>query len=110
MDRTVGDLLRDASDVLLIQSTVAYEALQSGKRVFIIREQDSGAHADIFGLAGVHAVRQVDELVEALSHPVAPFTPPTFFEAFDRPLAERVMRDLMNGDASARGQVRRRTN
>jgi hypothetical protein len=82
-DRTTSHLLSAASDVLLIQSTVAYEAVQSGRRLLVIDEMDSGTHADLLPLPNVHLVRHLDELVRTLHAPAVRAESPVFFQRFD---------------------------
>ncbi len=94
-DVTVQTLLAESSDVLLIQSTVAYEAVQAGRRLLIIPELDYATHSDLMTLDGVEVVKDAAALVEALAHDRPPRTPQVFFEPFDAARATRILERLM---------------
>lgn len=94
-DVTVQTLLAESSDVLLIQSTVAYEAVQAGRRLLIIPELDYATHSDLMALDGVEVVPDAASLVEALAHDRPPRTPQVFFEPFDAPRATRILESLL---------------
>lgn len=90
-DRTTSELMRAASDVLLIQSTVAYEAVQAGRRLTVIAEYDSGLHADLFGFPNVNVVHDLEGLQASLSAPLISTAKPTFFMPFDAALARNIL-------------------
>jgi hypothetical protein len=94
-DITVQTLLAESSDVLLIQSTVAYEAVQTGRRLLIIPELDYTTHSDLMALDGVEVVNDVDALVEALAHDRPPRAPQVFFEPFDAARATCILELLV---------------
>lgn len=89
--RTTAELMRTASDVLLIQSTVAYEAVQAGRKLTVIAEYDSDLHADLFSFPNVRVVHDLDGLEHSLAAPHIPSARPTFFEPFDVDLARQVL-------------------
>lgn len=95
-DVTVQAVLAESSDVLLIQSTVAYEAVQAGRRLLIIPEQDYDTHTDLMALQGVEVVADIDALVETLTRPASPRTPQVFFDPFDAPRAARILERLLS--------------
>jgi hypothetical protein len=90
-NRTTSQLLATASDVLLIQSTVAYEAVQAGRRLLVIDELDSSTHHDLFALPNVFLVQDLDGLERALSLPQVSAPAPVFFKPFDAALARDVL-------------------
>lgn len=90
-DVTMAQALATASDVVLIQSTAAYEALQAGRRLVVIREFDSGAHADLFDLPNVHTVIDVNGLYVALTSALCSIAPPVFFQPFDATLTRAIL-------------------
>lgn len=92
-DTTVAQLMASASDVLLIQSTVAYEAVQAGRKLVVISESDSGAHADLFSLPGVFLASTEEDIVSALEARPLIERPPVFFKPFDASLARRILAD-----------------
>lgn len=94
-DVTVQTLLAESSDVLLIQSTVAYEAVQAGRRLLIIPELDYATHSDLMTLDGVEVLQDAAALVKALAHDRPPRAPQVFFEPFDAARATRILERLM---------------
>jgi hypothetical protein len=59
----VNGLLEDSKLVVLVQSTVAYQALQMGIQVAIYRAFYYEASADLFGKEGVHLLDSPEELI-----------------------------------------------
>jgi hypothetical protein len=94
-DVTVQTLLAESSDVLLIQSTVAYEAVQAGRRLLIIPELDYATHSDLMTLDGVEVVKDAAALVEALAKHRPPRSPQVFFEPFDPARATGILELLL---------------
>ena len=94
-DVTVQTLLAESSDVLLIQSTVAYEAVQAGRRLLIIPELDYATHSDLMALDGVEIVTDAAALVAALAHDRPPRASQVFFEPFDAQRATRILESLL---------------
>lgn len=95
-DVAMQALLAQARDVVLIQSTVAYEAVQAGRRLLIIPEQDYDTHTDLLPLDGVEVVADADALVTALERPAAPTVGSVFFAPFDAKISASVLDQLMN--------------
>jgi hypothetical protein len=90
-DMTMAQALATASDVVLIQSTAAYEAVQAGRRLLVIREFDSGAHADLFDLPNVYTVIDVDGLQDVLTCAPRVIAPPVFFQPFNASLTRAIL-------------------
>jgi hypothetical protein len=84
-------LLKQVSCVIGVCSTVMYEALQAGRTVFIIPEQDYRSHSDILDLPGVVVPSTPEELDRALGTVKAATAPPRFFEPFDPALAKTAL-------------------
>jgi hypothetical protein len=85
-------LMHRVSHVVLIQSTVALEALQMGRRLCILPFLHYRVHEDLFGLAAVTVAGDIDSLLRAIRKPPEPGLPPVFFERLD----VRAARLLMN--------------
>ena len=80
---TVSELLKKTQIVVLISSTVAYEAIQTGSRVVIIKDADSYFLKDLFTHPSVYLIEQPDDLLRLeLKEPVNT----TYFEKFDEHL------------------------
>jgi len=88
--RSISDLFTEASAMLCIQSTVVYEALQVGLRVFLLTQDDYQIHEDVF--AYVERCGDADQVGAALEQPCAARVPtPSFFDEFDAAAALRVL-------------------
>lgn len=101
-DVAVQRLLAEARDVVLIQSTVAYEAVQAGRRLLVIPELDYATHTDLFPLKSVEVVTDPQALAAALGRTLPASEPPVFFKPFDASLCTRVLEQLLaNGRLQA---------
>jgi len=88
-EKSCPELFADASDVIIIQSTASYEALDRGIPVHILREGGYVSHQDLFSRPDVSLFSTADELQSALFKPIKqPEGAPRFFDAFD-PVAFR---------------------
>jgi len=76
-------LLGDVSHVIVVCSTVAYEALQAGRGVCLVPEQDYHCHKDIIGLPGVAVPPTPEALDRALDTESPACKPPRFFDPFN---------------------------
>jgi hypothetical protein len=86
--------LASAGIVVVVQSTVAHEALQAGKRLCVIPILNYAIHSDLFGLPQVILTPSVDSLVEAIEAPPAAMPPAVFFNRFDAARVARLMRHI----------------
>jgi hypothetical protein len=86
-------LLARVSHVVLIQSTVALETLQSGRRLCVLPLRHYRVHEDLFGLEAVSITPDMDSLIEAVDKPLPSGPPPRFFDPFDRATAAEVLRE-----------------
>ena len=59
---TMSQLLLKSHSIVLIQSTVAYEALQSGRHLFILRKFNYEQHQDIFNQKNVRSFTDIDQI------------------------------------------------
>ena len=100
-------LLPTISHVVVVQSTVAYEALEAGRRVCIVPELDYCILKGIFGLDGVTITPGLEELSRAVEEPVAFARMPSFFDPFDRVQAARLLGEAW--DTAAHDGARRAT-
>jgi len=83
-EKTFPELLTDASDVVAIQSTATYEALDRGVPVHFLKRGDYKSHQDLFTQPDVHLFSSAEELKSALFKPNKDAGPVTrFFEDFN---------------------------
>jgi hypothetical protein len=87
-------LLPRVAHVVLIQSTVALEALQTGRRVYILPLMHYQVHKDLFELQAVTVTPSVDHLIRALDTPRDLAAPPLFFDRFNVAAARELLREL----------------
>jgi hypothetical protein len=97
IDATVSarETLPHVAYVVLIQSTVALEALQTGCRVCILPLMQYRAHKDLFQLQAVTITATLDDLVSAVTLPPDVGAPPSFFDPFDAVTAGELLRELL---------------
>jgi Capsule polysaccharide biosynthesis protein len=88
---SVRMLLAQVSHVVLIQSTVALEALQTGRRVCILPVLHYRVHQSLFQSDAVTITRSVDDLVRALDMPAVGARPPSFFDPFNTVAAAELL-------------------
>ena len=87
-------LLKQVSHVIGICSTVMYEALQAGRTVCIIPQQDYLVHADILQTPGVLVTPTPEDLDRALDNS-GTVGSPRFFDPFDADRARTVIESAM---------------
>ena len=80
-EQPTGAMILGCDAVVLIQSTIAYEALQAGVPVFIYKRMTYYRHAHIFESPNVILFDDASEIV--IKDRVAPATEEIFFEEFD---------------------------
>ena len=88
-------LMDDVTHLVAIQSTVVYEALQSGRRIVIVPRHDYHLHSDLFGLPAVSLASDGATMAAALDIPADGSPGPTFFERFDPERARAVLISLI---------------
>ena len=93
-DVPARQLLEGATCVVMISSTLAYEAVQSGRRLCIIPEMNYQVHEDLFGLSGVTVPLHVDELVDSIAASSQFERSVTFFDRFNESRATELIKLL----------------
>jgi hypothetical protein len=98
VEKSCPELFADASDVVVVQSTATYEALDWGVPVHILRKSWFMAEQDLFSRPDVHLFSTAAELQSALFKPVerAERDSP-FFEIFDPVKFCELVRSLLRG-------------
>jgi hypothetical protein len=82
-----------------------YEALQAGRTVCIIPEQDYLVHADILQTPGVLVTPTPEDLNRALDNSSRTMGPPRFFDPFDADRARSVIEAAMQTANKKRRQA-----
>ncbi len=90
-------LLHKVTHVILIQSTVALEALQMGRRVCVLPFMHYQVHEDLFGLPAVSVTPSMESLLEAVQRRPSPGAPPSFFDPLDAEAARRLLAEFDRG-------------
>ncbi len=67
-EKSISDLIEIAPFFIIISSTTVYEALQSGKRVFVYKKKDYFTLEPCFDLSGIALFENADELLHLIQH------------------------------------------
>jgi len=95
MEKSCPELFTDASDVIIIQSTASYEALDRGIPVHILREDGYVSHQDLFAHPGVRVFSTAEELKTSLFKPVIRSERIyRFFDAFNPDVFHKLIQGL----------------
>ena len=86
--RSIENILSVSKSILVIQSTVVYQALDRGIGVFLLKEMDYEIHADVFYNPCVKLIDSADQLVVNLNSWNTRVSEPVckFFKEFDKAL------------------------
>ncbi len=95
MEKSIRELMADASDVIVVQSTAAYEALDHGVPVHILRKGGYVSHQDLFSRPDVHLFFTGRELREELFKPARQHAGGSrFFETFNHAVFSKFVQGL----------------
>jgi hypothetical protein len=95
IEKSVPELMSDASDVVIIQSTASYEALDRGVPVHVLQKDGYMSHKDLFSRPDVRLFFTAEELQSALFKPInRPECVPRFFDAFNPVVFRELVRTL----------------
>jgi len=90
-EKTTPELLSKASDVIAIQSSAVYEALQLGVKVFLYARKDFENHDDVFNNPNVFIVNNPEDIINKISSAFVSTDKNCFF----MPLKNDVLRDFL---------------
>ena len=94
-EKSISQLMEDASDMIVGQSTAVYEALDRGVPVHIPRIDGYTWHKDVFSRSDVYLFSTADELKSTLFKTMNyPSNSPRYFNDFD-PVALRMIIDIL---------------
>jgi hypothetical protein len=95
MEKDMAELLAEASDLVVVQSTAAYEALDRGVPVHFLKAGSYISHKDLFSLPNVHLFSTIQELESLLFKPASQQEDGRrFFDPFDLELFLKHIRYL----------------
>jgi hypothetical protein len=95
MEKSISEIMDDASDVIIIDSTSLYEALDRGVPIHFLRKGPYMSYRDLFSRSDVHLFTTVEELQSALFNPMKrPESVLRFFDAFDPVAFSELVRTL----------------
>jgi hypothetical protein len=95
-EKSCPELFADASDVVVVQSTASYEALDRGVPVHFLKKGGYMSHQDLFGQPNVHLFSSTEELRCALFKP-SKESIPRYFDDFDSTVFRELVRTLRSG-------------
>lgn len=81
---SVSDLIGKCDTIFTIISTTIYEALQSGRRVILLKEPPYKDHKHIFDRKNLHLVDTVEDFISALATEIETDPNVNFFAPFDK--------------------------
>ena len=87
-------LLHKVTHVVLIQSTVALEALQMGRSLCVLPHLHYRTHEDLFRLPAVTVTADMASLLDAVRRRPPAVTPPSFFDPLDTDAARRLFDEI----------------
>lgn len=97
-EETLRQLIQRCGAALCVQSTGAYEVLQAGIPLYILKRMDFRVHFDVFNHPNLHLIDTFSELVQALSATDATDNPAysdVFFQEFNKDLTLDLMARLL---------------
>jgi hypothetical protein len=110
VEKSCPELFADASDVVVVQSTATYEALDRGVPVHILRKSWFMMEQNLFVRPDVHLFSTAAELQSALFKPMnRPKCVPRFFDAFDPIVFRKLVHTLIRRSHTEVAPASRRT-
>lgn len=98
-EKSVPQCMQDCSTIFLIQSTAAFEALQMGRKVAVLKQSSYETMQVIFNEPNVHLVWTPEVFIKALKTPVQK-NKTEYFAAFDADRARSAIEKILrNGSA-----------
>ena len=99
VEKSISDLMETASDMVMVESTSGYEALDRQVPIHIMKKAGYLCHQDVFSHPDVHLFSTTEELRRSLFLPLhARQSPSRFFSPFET----QTVRDLIKSVLSAR--------
>lgn len=93
IELSMKDVIGMSESLLTIQSTSAYEVLDAGKRLYILKELSYENHSDIFDNPLVELIENTGQLLASLNQSVSVSSIPHFryFEPFHKERVEEIL-------------------
>lgn len=94
-DWSISELINRNKNVILLQSTVAYEALQNKNMVYILKQADYKVHSDIFEYVDLFDTSdELIKLIQKNENAKSVKDTPTFFEPFNKDKFLKVIQEI----------------
>jgi hypothetical protein len=94
-EKSIFDIYKECSSVVLIQSTAAYEALNFGLKVFVYKKQDYKTYIELFDNENVYLVDNAKDIENNLDEEfVISDDADIFFKKFNRNSFTRIVKEL----------------
>lgn len=94
-DLNISELMNKNKNVILLQSTVAYEALQNKNRLYIRKQADYRVHSDIFEYVDIFDTSDdLIKLIQENENTKSVKDTPTFFEPFNKDKFLQVLQEI----------------
>lgn len=92
---SIQDLLPEVDYVLVVQSTVEFEALSQGKKVLVLKILDYRELECLFGEEGVYCVNSVSEILDTMKSQEFVSLPKRtdFFQSYDGKIIKEILND-----------------
>ncbi len=85
------ELLRQTSIVLILQSSVLFEAITENKRIAILRKRDYEIYKDFFNNPNIYMVDNEDDVVNVLNNKKTVITKSDYYSRFDKKVADEIL-------------------
>ena len=93
-EKNVPQCMQDCSTMLVIESTAAFEALQMGRKVAILKRRSFESLQILFSHPNVHLVEAPEDLILAMNAPVQ-ISETEYFSAFDADKARNAIDKIL---------------
>jgi hypothetical protein len=96
-EKNIKDILINIESIILVQSTVIYQALQNGCKAYIYKRQDYEIHQDLFNNKNVYLFDNISEIAVVIDKEFKKESN-VFFNKFDRDLLIEVVNSIENNN------------
>jgi len=91
---TIGNLLKKSRAIITITSTVVYEALQLGVKVFLLKKQNYYEHYDLFNNPNVYIINNSNEITKKINNEFDYENDFNFFRKFNEQKFRKFINEL----------------
>lgn len=96
IEKQISEVLSISSAIMVIQSTCAYEALNNGIKVFILKKMDYGTHQNIFNDPNVVLIDSCNQIIQEMKKPtINDYNKVNYFKKFEIKKFTNFIEDLI---------------